>query len=50
MEKVAGEPYYELIEMIYFEEKTREEIAEYYDRDITTIWRNILFKAPGASC
>ena len=40
LDKIADDPYFELIEMIYFQEKTREEIAEYYNRDVTTIWRN----------
>lgn len=38
--KISNDQYYDLIRLIYFEEKTREEIAEYYNRDITTIWRN----------
>ena len=40
LDKIADDPYFELIEMIYFQEKTREQIAEYYNRDVTTIWRN----------
>ena len=32
--------YYEIIPMIYFEGKTREEVADYFDTTVTTISRN----------
>ena len=32
--------YYDIIPMIYFEKKSREEVAEYFDTTTTTISRN----------
>lgn len=32
--------YYEIIPMIYFKGKTREEVADYFDTTVTTISRN----------
>lgn len=37
---IEDDPYYSVIEMIFFEHKTREEIAEFYDCDIKTVTRN----------
>lgn len=38
--KIKTDPYYEIITMKYLEDKTREEIAEYFEKDVTTISRN----------
>jgi DNA-directed RNA polymerase specialized sigma subunit len=38
--KIQGDYYYRLIELKYFEGKTHEEIAEVYDKDVSTITRN----------
>lgn len=38
--KITDDPYYDLIVLLYFEGKSREEIAEYYACDISTVWRN----------
>ena len=38
--KLKDDPYFEIIPMKYFENKTREEIAEYFDVDVSTISRN----------
>lgn len=38
--KLKDDPYYELIRLKYFEEKTREEIAEILNVDVSTISRN----------
>ncbi len=38
--KLKGDPYYKIIQLKYFEGKTREEIAEYFDVDVKTITRN----------
>lgn len=32
--------YYDIIPMIYFENQTREQVAEYFDVDVRTITRN----------
>ena len=40
IETLRDDPYYELIEMRYFEGRTREQIAEYFDCDVTTVNRN----------
>lgn len=37
---LKDDPYFEIIRMKYFESKTREEIAEYYNVDASTISRN----------
>lgn len=37
---IKDDPYYELIPMWYFEGQTREEIAEYFYADVSTISRN----------
>lgn len=37
---VENDVYYEIIPMYYFENKTREMIAEYYDTTVTTVSRN----------
>lgn len=38
--KISDDPYYDLIRLKYFEEKSREEIAEYLNCDVSTISRN----------
>lgn len=38
--KLANDPYYEIINLKYFEKKTRKEIAEYFEVDERTITRN----------
>ena len=40
LEGLKGDPYYELIQLRYFEGRTREEIAEYFDCDVKTVTRN----------
>lgn len=40
LEMIQDDIYYDTIPMYYFERKTREEIAEYYDTTVTTISRN----------
>lgn len=40
LEMIKDDIYYDTIPMYYFERKTREEIAEYYDTTVTTISRN----------
>ena len=37
---IEDDSYYELIPMIFFENRSREEVAEYYDTTVTTISRN----------
>lgn len=37
---IKDDSYYGIIEMIYFEHRTREEIAEFYDVEVKTITRN----------
>lgn len=38
--KIDNDPYYDLIQLKYFENKTREELAEYFDVDVATVSRN----------
>lgn len=40
IEILKGDPYYDLIQMKYFEGKSREDIADYYAVDVSTISRN----------
>lgn len=40
LESLKNDPYYKIIEMKYFENKSREEIAEYFGVDTSTITRN----------
>lgn len=40
LESIKEDTYFELIKMKYFEGQTREDIAEYYDVDVSTISRN----------
>lgn len=40
LSKIADDNYYDLISLRYFEGKTREEIAEYFNVDVATISRN----------
>ena len=40
LEALRNDPYYEIIPMIYFENKTREEVAEYFDISCRTVTRN----------
>ena len=40
IETLVDDPYYDLIRMRYFENCTREEIAEYFDCDVRTVNRN----------
>lgn len=38
--KFYNDKYIEIIKLKYFEGKTQQEIAEYFEKDPTTIWRN----------
>ena len=40
LEAIQDDNYFEIIPMIYFEGKTREDVAEYFDTTVTTISRN----------
>lgn len=40
LEKISDDPYYDVIRMFYFENKTREYISLEYDTSVTTISRN----------
>lgn len=40
LKNIEKDYYYSVITMIYFEDKTREEIAEFYNVDVKTIARN----------
>lgn len=40
MGTIKDDPYYELIRLIYFEGRSREEAADYFDTSVTTISRN----------
>lgn len=40
LKTIENDPYYEIIERFYFNNETRESIAEYYDVDVKTISRN----------
>lgn len=40
VECLKGDPYYDLIRLRYFEGCSREEIAEYFDCDVSTVNRN----------
>lgn len=40
LDAIKIDPYYDIIPMCYFEDKTREEIAERFDTTVTTISRN----------
>jgi len=40
LSKISNDKYYDLIRLRYFEGKSREEIAEYFDVDVATISRN----------
>jgi len=40
LSKLEDDKYYDLIRLRYFEGKTREEIAEYFDVDVATVSRN----------
>lgn len=40
IEMLKDDPYYDLIQMKYFEGKPREDIADYYEVDVSTISRN----------
>lgn len=40
IEMLQDDPYYDLIQMRYFDGKSREEIADYYEVDVSTISRN----------
>lgn len=37
---IKNDPYYDIIELYYFEKQSRDAIAEYYDTTGTTITRN----------
>lgn len=37
---IKSDPYYEVIEMFYFESQSREAIADYFGTSVTTISRN----------
>lgn len=40
LKSIENDKYYDVIEMIYFENKTREDIAEMYDCEVKTVTRN----------
>lgn len=40
LQDLENDLYYEIIPMIYFEGKTREDVAGYFDTTVTTISRN----------
>lgn len=40
MKTIEEDPYYEIINLFYFNHKTREQIAEYFDCDVKTVTRN----------
>ena len=40
MHTLLDDLYYDIIPMIYFEKKTREDVAEYFDTSVTTISRH----------
>ena len=40
LQQIQEDRYYEIIPLIYFEGRTREEVAEYFDTTVTTISRN----------
>lgn len=40
LESIIDDPYYSIIELFYFENKTRDSIAEHYNTTVTTISRN----------
>jgi DNA-directed RNA polymerase specialized sigma subunit len=40
LEKLSHDYYYDLIRLLYFEGKTQDEAAEYYNCSQRTIWRN----------
>lgn len=40
LEEISSDIYYELLPMIYFENRTREDCAEYFNTTVTTVSRN----------
>lgn len=40
MQTIENDPYKEIIKMFYFEDVSREEVAEYFNTSVTTISRN----------
>lgn len=40
LKKFSHDKYIDIIKFKYFENKTQQDIADYYEKDITTIWRN----------
>lgn len=40
LQDLENDLYYEIIPMVYFEGKTREDVADYFDTTVTTISRN----------
>lgn len=40
LDGISDDPYFDIIRMKYFEGQTREEIAEYFEVDVSTISRN----------
>lgn len=40
LQSISDDPYYELISLAYFDKKSREDIAEYFDTTVTTVSRN----------
>ena len=40
LDEIKDDPYYEIIPLIYFENATREYVAEEFDTTVTTISRN----------
>ena len=40
LKKFKSDKYIEIIKLKYFENKTQQDIADYFEKDTTTIWRN----------
>lgn len=40
LRSIEDDQYYELISLAYFDKKSREDIAEYFDTTVTTVSRN----------
>lgn len=40
IKKFGDDKYIEIIRLKYFENKTQQDIADYFEKDTTTIWRN----------
>ena len=40
LKKFKSDKYIDIIKLKYFENKTQQDIADYFEKDTTTIWRN----------